>query len=108
LWPPCRLHRDVCVDDFTFRQPEVQRNISRRHEDWVGLLHDLLKLGNRTLNALFHEPRLRDAGKKLKAEGRPLELILQLFRGFLLDAFRVDEFFNFVWRLKDLPRVWGS
>ena len=32
---------------------------------------------------------------------------LQLFRGFLLDAFRVDEFFNFVWRLKDLPRVWG-
>jgi len=56
---PCRLHRDVCVDDFTFRQPEVQRNISRRHEDWVGLLHDLLKLGNRTLNALFHEPRLR-------------------------------------------------
>ena len=59
-WPPCRLHRDVCVDDFTFRQPEVQRNISRRHEDWVGLLHDLLKLRNRTLNALFQAHVLRE------------------------------------------------
>src|SRR5215472_13530343 len=54
-WPPPRLHGDVSVDDLTFRQPDAKRNISRRAEYWIGLLHNLFKLSDCTLNALLHE-----------------------------------------------------